>query len=355
MPQKPTDHISKKKIPFAVSKSFKKYLKRYGREISLPVSYNTLKHFDGSIPVKDTHGKDTYWETVFYNPIMTDEIHAALKRVYSLLKSSGPTQAEEHLHIERIDYCLFGNSNPFRIKIVNNYNEVYDYFYIKVADSSRIFGMELEHLLSPHWINYWVDGNTLVEEHISGIPGDMFIEKYLNRPEFNIKKIAKEFVKFNERCFTRLLGDMRSYNFVFDLTQDFDDIQYRIRAIDFDQQSYEGSKNIYLPQFFKENNVFVQLVQTHLHPEVIKQYQQEERAQIIRRIKAQRQRLRDLKVAASDEPLSTTEKINQLAAELGKFHNNIPGFQSSSTMPKIMYQHLKELLLSEQKKFFEPN
>jgi hypothetical protein len=355
MPQLPNDHISKKKLPFTVSKPFKKYLKRYGREMTLPVSYNTLKHFDGSIPVKDSQGKDTYWETVFYNPVMTDEIHAALKRVYSLLKSSGPTQAEEHLHIERIDYCLFGNSKPFRIKIVNNYNEVYDYFYIKVADSSRIFGMELEHLLSPHWINFWVDDNTLVEEHISGIPGDMFIEKYLNRPEFNIKKIAKEFVKFNERCFVRLLGDMRSYNFVFDITQDFDDIQFRIRAIDFDQQSYEGSKNIYLPQFFKENNVFVQMVQKHLHPDVIRQYQQEERAQIIRRIKAQRQRLRDLRVAASDEPLSTEEKIYQLASELGAFHDNPDGFQSCNTMPKIMYQHLKELLLSGHKKFFGTN
>ncbi len=119
MPQKPSDHISKKKLSFSVSKPFKKYLRRYGREMNLPVSYDMLKHFDGSIPVRDNLGKDTYWETVFYNPVMTDEIHAGLKRVYSHLKSSGPTQAEEHLHIERIDYCLFGNSKPFRIKIVN--------------------------------------------------------------------------------------------------------------------------------------------------------------------------------------------------------------------------------------------
>ena len=350
MAEQENDHISKKKIQFAVSKSFKKYLKRYGREISLPISYSTLKHFDFGIPVNDSEGKDTYWETVFYNPVLADEIHAALKRVYSLLKSSGNTQAEEHLHIERIDYCLFGNSKPFRIKIVNNYNEVYDYFYIKVADSSRIFGMELEHLLSPYWINFLIDDNTLAEEHIAGIPGDMFIKNYLNRPEFNIKKIAKEFVKFNERCFVRLLGDMRSYNFVFDITQDFDDIQFRIRAIDFDQQCYEGNKNIYLPQFFKENNVFVQIVQQHLHPDVIKQYQQEERSQITRRIKAQRQRLRDLRVAASDEPLSTAVKIKQLADELGNYHLDENGFSKCNTMPKIMYQHLKEFLLSDHKK-----
>ncbi len=350
MPLEYNDHISKKKISFAVSKPFEKYLRRYGREIALPLSYDTLKHFDFGIPVMDSRGKDTFWETVFYNPVMTDEIHAALKRVYSLLKSSGNTEAEEHLYIERIDYCLFGNSKPFRIKIVNNYNEVYDYFYIKIADSSRIFGMELEHLLSPYWINFLVDANTLAEEHISGIPGDMFIKDYLNRPEFNVRKIAKEFVKFNERCFIRLLGDMRSYNFVFDITQDFDDIQFRIRAIDFDQQSYEGSKNIYLPQFFKENSIFVQLVQQHLHPDVIKQYQQEERSQIIRRIKAQRQRLRDMRVAAADEALSTPAKIKQLAEELGQYHHDDKEFKKCTTMPQLMYQHLKELLKSDQKK-----
>lgn len=347
--QQPNDHISKKKLQFAVSKSFKKYLKHYGREMELPVSYDTLKHFNFSIPVTDKDGVDTYWETVFYNPTLTGEIHAALKRVYSILKASGHTQAEEHLHIERIDYCLFGNSKPFRIKIVNNYNEVYDYFYIKVADSSRIYGMELEHLLSPYWINFLVDENTLAEEHISGIPGDMFIRDYIHRPEYNQRKIAKEFVKFNERCFIRLLGDMRSYNFVFDITQDFDDIQFRIRAIDFDQQSYEGSKNIYLPQFFKENLVFVQLVQQLLHPDVIKQYQQEESSQIIRRIKAQRQRLRDLKAAAGDDPLSTMPKIKQLAEELALHHRHSRGFAKCSTMPQVMYQHLKELLISDKK------
>jgi hypothetical protein len=269
--------------------------------------------------------------------------------MYSILKSSGHTQAEEHLYIERIDYCLFANSKPFRIKIVNTFNEVYDYFYIKVADSSRIFGMELEHLLSPNWMNFLVDNNTLVEEHISGVPGDMFILQYLDRPEFNPKRIAKEFVKFNERCFVRLLGDMRSYNFIFDITQDFDDVQFKIRSIDFDQQSYEGSKNMYLPQFYKENLVFVNLVKKHLNKEVINQYQQEERSQIIRRIRSERQRLRDLRVGAADDPLSTPAKIQQLATELSKHYDNNPHFLKCVTMPQIMYQHLKELLLSDRK------
>src|SRR6202000_3492541 len=127
--------------------------------------------------------------------------------------------------------------------------------------------------LSPTRMNYCVDRHTLVEEHIAGIPGDQFILNYLENPEFNKVRIAKEFVKFNERSFIRLLGDMRSYNYVFDITPDFEDVQFRIRAIDFDQQSYEGRKNLYLPQFFKENKELVELVKKHINQEVIKQYQ----------------------------------------------------------------------------------
>ena len=94
---------------------------------------------------------------------------------------------------------------------------------------------------------------TLIEDHIPGIPGDIFITTLSEEPITNRIRFAKEFVKFNERCFVRLLGDMRSYNFVVDITPDIEDFQYRIRAIDFDQQSYEGRKKMYLPQFFKEN------------------------------------------------------------------------------------------------------
>ena len=38
----------------------------------------------------------------------------------------------------------------------------------------------------------------------------------------------------------RLLGDMRAYNYVIVPIHDFDQVVYKIRAIDFDQQSYEG-------------------------------------------------------------------------------------------------------------------
>jgi hypothetical protein len=337
-------HISKKKAFFPLNPSFRGYLKLYEREVPLPVSYEELRYYDNSIPVYDKDGKDTLWESVFYPQSMIGQLQAGLKRIYSIMKAGGDQAAEEHLSIERIDICTFGNSHPFRIKIVNTYNEVYDYFYIKIADASRIYGLELEHILSPYWMNFMVDGNTLVEEHIAGVPGDMFAAHYLDRPEFNPKRIAKEFVKFNERCFVRLLGDMRSYNFVFDITPDFDDVQFRIRAIDFDQQFYEGKRTLYMPQFFKENRVFVELAMKHLNAEVVKQYQQEERSLIARRIKAQRHRIKDLRDVIMKDNVSFPEKISQLGHELAQYYDDSV-FSRCKTMGEIIERSLKRLLV----------
>ena len=165
-----------------------------------------------------------------------------LKYVYALLKVHGDLSVMDHLYIDRIDFCSFGNSLPFRIRIVNSINENPDYFYVKKADASRVYGLELEHLLSPNRLNYVTHGATLVEEHVAGVPGDVFIRSWLDNREIKPVRVAKELVKFNERCFIRLLGDMRSYNFVFVLTPDFEGWQVRIRAMDFDQQSYTGGE-----------------------------------------------------------------------------------------------------------------
>ncbi len=147
------------------------------------------------------------------------------------------------LAISSIEFCSFGNSKPFRIKVKNEINDNHDYFYIKKADASRVYGLELEEIFSPDKVSFVVSGNTMVVEHIVGIPCDEFVLKNENIKIENRLRFAKEFVKFNERCFTRLLGDMRAYNFIIEITQDFDNVQYRLRPIDFDQQNYEGRKS----------------------------------------------------------------------------------------------------------------
>ena len=105
------------------------------------------------------------------------------------------------------------------------------------------------------------------------MPGDVFTRRWLDNRELKPIRIAKELVKFNERCFIRLLGDMRSYNFVFVLTPDFEGWQVRIRAMDFDQQSYSGRRSFYLPQFFRENLALVQFCTSLLDLKTAHQYQ----------------------------------------------------------------------------------
>ena len=105
-----------------------------------------------------------------------------------------------------------------------------------------------------------------------------------------------------------MLGDMRSYNFVVDITPDIEDVQYRIRAIDFDQQSYEGRRNLYLPQFFKENQALVELSARVLNNDSIKQYQAEERTMIAFRMASTRRRILDLLSIMSRDLISKPEK-----------------------------------------------
>lgn len=260
-----------------------------------------------------------------------------------MLKTDGDLSVIGHLRVDRIDFCHFGNSKPFRIRIINQFNDNYNYFYVKVADASRVYGLEFEHILSPNRINYLVDGNSLIEEHIAGIPGDQFIDQFLSLSNFGKVRLAKEFVKFNERCFVRLLGDMRSYNYVIDITPDFEEAQYRVRAIDFDQQCYEGRKNVYLPQFFKENNPIIDFCREIMTPETITQYKYEERILIKKRYESASYRTNELLVAIKRDSLSTPKKTNQLKTELNKYHTT-QEFNRCATMGEIMKVHLDLML-----------
>jgi len=337
--------ISKKKEQIKINSHLRKYLRQYDREKKLPLEYHDLLNYKFAHAITDKKGKDTLWESVTYEKEKAAELDVALTSIYMMLKTEGSSVRLKHLNVERIDYCTFGNSNPFRIRIVNRLNDNYDYFYIKQADASRIYGLELEHILSPNRINYFVDRETLIEEHIAGIPGDQFIQSWMNDKQTNKTRIAKEFVKFNERCFVRLLGDMRSYNYVVDITPDFDDVQYRIRAIDFDQQSYEGKKSLYLPQFFKENYAIVELCTKLLTRESFEQYRKEERSLIARRVRLSRYKIKDLMDVIVQDEISSKEKTEHLKKELAKHYSN-DGFLKCRSMGEIVKKSLALALKS---------
>lgn len=340
---KETDRPLMKKEMFPVSERLQAYLHQYGRDIKLPVAYRDLLNYRHTVALRDKKGKLTHWETAVYDLKEMEFLKEGLIKTYAALKTEGNFSFIKHLDVERIDFCEFGNSVPFRIRIINRINDNYDHYYIKAADASRIYGLELEHLLSPNRITFLHHKNTLVEEHIPGIPGDVFLDDYLTQPETNRIRIAKEFVKFNERCFARLLGDMRSYNFVIDITPDIEDYQYRIRAIDFDQQCYEGRKNLYLPQFYKENFEYVDLVLKTLSREVIEQYQIEEQTAMAHRAFASRKQLMELLNIMSKDELSENYKIKMLRDELN-VHFKTNYFSKCNSMGALVKRQLKYVL-----------
>ncbi|MBN4085398.1 hypothetical protein JYT89_03550, partial [Flavobacteriaceae bacterium AH-315-B10] len=319
-----------------------------GRNIKIPIFYDDLLRFQDAVDVFDEKGNDTLWIRTYYAEHERDEIKHSLKQIYTILHSDGSDSILPYLNVDSIDFCTFGNTKPFRVKIRNILNDNYVFIYIKKADASRIYGLELEHLLSPNHINFLVHKATLIEEHISGIPGDVFIAENLDScSEQDKKAIAKEFVKFNERCFVRLLADMRSYNYVFVLTHDFDRLQYRIRALDFDQQSYEGNPKVYKPQFLKENNKLVELSLNVLAPESIEQYEKEERSLLAKRATSENERLSELLSCMKKDTISTPEKIKELKEGLYKLTRDI-NFKKSTNMGELLSSALDFIIRNYQ-------
>lgn len=325
-----------KKPSYAVNNSLVEYLERFDRKSKVSISYDDLLRFSGSVNVYDKNEQDTLWVRVYYNEYERNEIDLTLKKIYSLLHSDGNLGILKFLNVDSIDYCTFGNSKPFRIKVRNILNDNYTHFYIKKADASRIYGLELEDILSPDKINFLVFNDTLIEEHIIGIPGDVFIKKHLmNCTETEKAQIAKEFVKFNERCMIRLLGDMRAYNYVIVPIHDFDHIVFKIRPIDFDQQCYEGNFKVYRPQFFKENYPMVQLVKEKLEDSSIEQYKNEERAALAKRIHSAENRIELLIEIMGNDLIAPEANLKQLKLELYRYTNDL-NFKRAKSMGNVM-------------------
>ena len=332
--------ISKKKPFFNISKRLKDFLKKHDRWIDDVISYDDLLRFSDSINLYDKQNRDTLWVRLIFNESERQEIDKNLKIIYTLLHSDGNSSSIPYLSIDSVDYCTFGNSKPFRIKIRNIVNDNFTYFYVKKTDASRVYGIEFEHMLSPRNLNFLVNDSSLIEEHIAGIPGDIFIQEYLPKcSEIQKSQIAKEYVKFNERCMIRLLGDMRSYNYVVIPIHDFDQVIYKIRSIDFDQQCFEGKFSVYRPQFFKENKAMMDLVRSKLKTDSITQYKIEERSTISRRLIISDERMKLLIGIMKEDTVSTNENVINLRKEIFKFTNE-DSFLRCESMGDLMEKTL---------------
>jgi len=328
--------MSKKKPAFPISKLLNDYLIDYKRVSEIPIFYDDLLRFAGSVAVYDKNDEDTLWIRVYYTDSERAEIDLSLKKVYTILYSDGNEDIIKYLNIDAVDYCTFGNSKPFRVKVRNILNDNFTYFYVKKNDASRVYGLELEHMLSPYNLNFLIYQNTLIEEHIAGIAGDVFIKNMLPKcTESEKAQIAKEFVKFNERAMVRYLGDMRSYNYVIIPIHDFDQVVYNIRAIDFDQQCYEGKLKVYRPQFFKENYEMVKLVQEKLPESSVDQYKVEERSMIVKRFLSFEVRVKELINCMKNDTISTEKNINLLKEQTYELTSDV-NFKRSENMGELL-------------------
>lgn len=334
--------ISKRKIILKINTVLKNYLISSERGLNLPISYFELYDYEESSPLMGTEEEEVRWETVQFPENRIHKIHQDLIQVYAYLKADGDVSVMEHLIVDRIDHFIYGQTKPFRIRVVNSLNDNYDYFYIKQADASRIYGLEFEHFLSPNRMNYLVGKESIIEEHISGIPGDIYIKEHILESDPNKVRLVKEFVKFNERCFIRLLGDMHPGNFVVVATPDLEGVNYKIRAIDFDQQSYEGKLAIYMPQSYKRNKPFIDLGEPHLKPETIKQYQKEERALIAKRIRTSHTQIKKLTEAMAKDVTSFPQNVILLKEQLAD-HYKEKEFLTCKNMGEVLVISLKQL------------
>jgi hypothetical protein len=335
--------ISRKKEVYPVSDYLATYLERYGRHATQGIRYEDLLRYNTSVPLYDEHGDDTLWSTVFYGPTEQSEVHRQLTLTYALLKAYGDISIAEHLFVDRVDLCLYGNTLPFRVRIVNRINDNFDYFYVKRVDANRVYGLELEHILSPNRIHYIVHDQTIIEEHIIGIPAETFARDNMPDHRFDRVRLAKEFVKFNERCFVRLLGDMHSGNFVIDLTRDFEKWHFRMRPIDFDQQSHHWRKNVYLPQFYPQNLEYIQVGIECLAPENVDQYQKEERALIANRVRVSHGRFQTLIGVMEEDIISPSDHVVRLGRQLAE-HYESDVFETCLTMGELVRRSINLLL-----------
>ena len=81
--------ISKRKPSYPVSDKLQSYLSRYKRNVRIPIFYEDLLRFQGSIVVYDENDNDTLWIRVYYNEFEREDIDLSLKKIYTILHSDG--------------------------------------------------------------------------------------------------------------------------------------------------------------------------------------------------------------------------------------------------------------------------
>lgn len=324
-----------RKDKVSVGDALGEYLQRHGCSSGCALRYAHLLDYSHTDSLCDAAGKHTHWERVTYHPRTEASLHRELINAYCSLAPLSDSFDRPSLHVSAIDFCEYANSMPFRITLSDG-KAFSDLIYVKEADASRIYGLELERLLSDAGLSFVWQADTLVERQISGRFGDEYL---LDADHFNVgqkRSAALAFVAFNAACFARLLGDMRSYNFVYNEAPSG---SIRFRAIDFDQQCHEGFLQLYFPHFYAENRLLVDWVANLLSPEETEQEEQQMIEAMRSSAERHRRRLADLLQILSGETLSERYKLLQLRNALAQYHGD-RSFEQCHSMGELLSRQL---------------
>ena len=120
-----------------------------------------------------------------------------------------------------------------------------------------------------------------------------------------------------------------------------------MRAIDFDQQCYEGKFNIYRPQFFKENLQMVELVSNTIQKPSINQYKTEERSILVKRLKSFHNRIGKLLDCMQADKISTQDNIDLLKMTIFQYTKDV-NFKRSENMGEILKYSFEFLIRNYQ-------
>lgn len=131
---------------------------------------------------------------------------------------------------------------------------------------------------------------------------------------------------------------------------DFDQVIYRIRPIDFDQQTYEGNLKVYLPQYFKENNQMVTMVMEKLKPSSIEQYRKEVRSQIVKRVTSSKTRFDELISIMKKDNIAPEANVSELKTALQKLTYDV-NFKYCKSMGDIIETGIRFVVRNYKKEY----
>lgn len=317
-----------------ITPSVQAYLERVGRYQALPIVYQDLLQYRFTDAVRDENGKLTHWERLSFTPEYASTLYP---RLWSAIRLLDPLTAEG-ASIGVVDICEYGNSNPFRIqlKLANGSDR---WYFLKQADSSRIFGLELAHLVGTEKLHYLVHDQTVLESAIEGTPGDQFLRQWLPGLDRDERlSLAEGFVRFCQQCYWTLLGDMRNYNWVVRL----DGESPRFLPIDFDQQLHEGFPPFYSPSYFRENLGWVELVEETLLPDRIRDIEKQEQQRLVHALSSHGGRIEQLMDAFQAVPLS---ERHQLRGLVQAWYSDKWPTDSLPTPTELLRHHWQTLIL----------